>query len=241
MNLEMQESEAHSDIVDNVDIADNAVSPDNSDIANSTNIIQNCSIISNTNIDGNINTDSSTNIVNNARVDCTNPDSNIHDVFEDDTEIFNDEMHEANAASFVGGYIAHVALKKFQCTDCQASLVKEKEIARDQLFIYFKEYDDVKNGLKAPSNSWLKTICEFGRIFVNIFKMYSKKQGLLNKIIYELKSIDHDWIKCASHGQTLWEDILKKYALLMLHYKLKYISSDINNSKRVAKKLKKLT
>ena len=47
--------------------------------------------------------------------------------------------------------------------------------------------------------------------------MHNKKQGLLNKIVYELKNVDHDWINCTSHGNLLWEHILKKYLLLMLH------------------------
>ena len=115
MNPEMEESEANSDIVDNADITDDAAFAENADISNNINI-QNCNIIS----DGNINIDSNTNIVNNDSVDCVDSESNIHDVFEDDTEIFNDEMHEADAAFLVGGYVAHVTLKKFQCIDCQA-------------------------------------------------------------------------------------------------------------------------
>ena len=116
-------------------------------------------------------------------------------------------------------------------------MVKEKELARDQLFLYFKEYDDVKNNLKAPSDSWLKTMREFGRIFLNLFKSYNKKPGLLNKLLHD---VNHDWIKCTSHGQMLWEYILRKYSLLMLYYKLKYMSNNLNNTQRIAKKLKKL-
>ena len=60
----------------------------------------------------------------NASVDYVDPDSDIHDVSEDDTEISNHEIVQVNTESFVDNYIARIVLKKIQCTDCQACLIK---------------------------------------------------------------------------------------------------------------------
>lgn len=119
-------------------------------------------------------------------------------------------------------------------------MTKEKELSRELLFIYFKEYDNVKNGLKAPSNSWLKTICEFGRRFNDLFYKYYYKQGLLRNIICNFRDIDHDWLNCAIHADKVWELILKKYITLMIYHKLKIISRDIHDLKKDAKKRKKV-
>ena len=65
--------------------------------------------------------------------------------------------------------------------------------------------------------------------------MYNYKPGIVNIVICKLREIDHGWLNCTSHATDIWEYILKKYTLLMIYYKLKFISHDINNPKRVAK------
>ena len=185
----------------------------------------------------------SNNIVTEVNIISEVSDPDTCEVNTDNTDIFNDAvdltMDEANSGVYVGGYIAKVTLKKFQCKDCQENLTKEKMLSRDLLFIYFKEYDIVKDGLKAPSDSWLKTICEFGRSFNSAFNINCNEPGLTYNIICKYRDIDHDWLNCTTHANEIWEYILKKYVLLMVYHKLKRISKDIYNEKRAAKKRKK--
>lgn len=165
----------------------------------------------------------------------------IDDVFMDDTEVFDDNnLPEVNAGAYVGGYVAKIGLKKFQCEKCEKDLTQDKLLSRELLFIYFKQFDNVKNGLKAPSESMLKTICLFGKSFHKLFDEHCNDMNFVANIVNKFKVYDHDWLTCTSHAEDLWEYIVRKYVLLMTYHKVKRVSLDLYDRKRAAKKCKKL-
>ena len=132
LNSEMQNSEALPNIVNHADIVNDTVSNSNVSDCNviKSNIVISNNAIGNGCIVGNIG-----NIINNSIV-YEDSEEGV-DVFLDDADIFDDDAHKTNAAAYVGGYIAHVALKKFQCQECQGCLVsKAKGLSSDQLFFY---------------------------------------------------------------------------------------------------------
>lgn len=110
------------------------------------------------------------------------------------------------------------------------------------LFIYFKEFDNVKNGLKTPSDSWLKTIC--GNLAGSLMIYFTciiiiKDYCVILCLILEIL-IMAGWtvpVMPMNYGSTF----KKKYVTLMIYYKLKQISRDEYDPKKVAKKRKKLT
>lgn len=77
------------------------------------------------------------------------------------------------------------------------------------MFLYFKEFESVKQGFCAPNDSCLKTIY-FGRKFNVLFDNYCYSENVSYNINYKSCKINHDWLNCDSHQKNLWKYVLKK-------------------------------
>lgn len=170
---------------------------------------------------------------------------------DDDIVSYSDELShtvpsdlskicEVDSSGYFAGYIARMILKKYDCQICQNSLTCSNESLSSSLFIYFKQFENVKKGLIYPSKIFKETICKFGKIFEIIFEAGCYKKGVRQIICNELRSVDNSFLLCQAHSPEVWNIIIDLYSRTMLFNKLRYLTKDIQNSKKLANKIKKL-
>ncbi|KFM68930.1 hypothetical protein X975_11783, partial [Stegodyphus mimosarum] len=79
-----------------------------------------------------------------------------------------------------------------------------------------------------------------GKRFKTVFEKISNYRNGKSKIIFELKTIDHDWLKCHLHAFQLWEHIVNSYVQFLLYFKIKEANKVLTSVKKAKKNFKKL-
>lgn len=152
------------------------------------------------------------------------------------------DLYKLNTSAYVAGYIARKLEKKYNCEICKNDLIdSNKTLSGSTMFLFFKEYDNVTKGLCYPTDQFIESINYFGESFAELFRKATHYSKISEYIVSELLNFNLNFLTCNMHKTCLQEDLVKMYVSLMIYYKLKYISNSLNNSKRNAKKIKKLS
>lgn len=149
-----------------------------------------------------------------------------------------DDAIEANAITYVAGYVAAKAIKKHQCITCQESLINPNHDSIFKLFCYFKGYESKTKtfrGLTVPNDEFISYVTQIENTIVRVFPDVMCSKGIAKHLTRE-----RPLFLVPQCPEFPSEYILKLYVRLRIHYILKFGNRHLSSGKRKNRKYFKI-
>lgn len=135
---------------------------------------------------------------------------------------------QENALSYFSGYLFKKCLDIHECYKCSSSV--QTQILPNNLLCLYKAYNDTNSkfgSLIAPPINFVDYIENLEKIFQNIFKSNSTKQGVGVLIFDNLKAMSHSFILSCKNFPI--EFLLKLFVRIRIYFTLKFQNNNFKN------------
>jgi hypothetical protein len=126
-------------------------------------------------------------------------------------EVLNCDMKHLSLA-YVSGFIARRVLRDINCDDCKSCLTSPR-LLENNVFIYFKEYEDGRQSLTYPSEKLVETVDASLRLLESMMANVAHMVSVEEQVTVNIKqTIYFGWIEssgCSLHSQRIVDGIVR--------------------------------